>query len=666
MFYRLLYIFVLSISLIGSGFSQDTGETVKRSKDKILLEGEVYYIHVVKEKETLESISLAYGISEKNIALENPDVFHGLEVGMVLKIPADPVHIEEITIKSTDDFHYHVIQEGETLYFLSKKYGVPVEIIEQYNPEVEYSDLQINQVIKIPKDFKGQEQGRFSTEDYHYHYVQKGETLYSLSVFYGVTVDEIKALNPELQWGELKYDEYIKIPRKEEVDESDSIRPADALTGTDTTMVLYDTTLVYIDTSRWYMHYELMKDSIDTNPPAELNVGLFLPLLLHWDEYLDTARVDEEGELILTDPKEEQEEEAEKSPLNPRIIGYLDFYQGALLALDSLRNKGISINLNVYDTERSPEILEEILEMEEVSELDLIIGPVNELNLIRLAEYGRDKNIPVVSPFTPCNELLRYNPFLIQLFPSREVEFKKWADYLVDYYDETIILVCNGDPAELDQINYLKQEMLERLAYQTFLSEVSLKEVIINDNTTFDIAHILTQDNRNIVVIPSDNEAYVGNILTSMYFLSKEYEIRIFGLPNWPKFKSIDLEYFHELDVHYYTSFYVDYTRTDVMKFIRTYREVFQTEPYHVTPRGYNLSLYGYDIFNYFCTVVSEYGTSFVFQDVRPDYIPLLGPYDLHRNRKYDGLMNHHIDLIHFMKNFDIEVVPEPESNEYQ
>ena len=666
MFYRLLYIFVLSISLIGSGFSQDTGETVKRSKDKILLEGEVYYIHVVKEKETLESISLAYGISEKNIALENPDVFHGLVVGMVLKIPANPVQTEEITIKSTDDFHYHVIQVGETLYFLSKKYGVPVEIIEQYNPEVEYSDLQINQVIKIPKDFKGQEQGRFSTEDYHYHYVQKGETLYSLSVFYGVTVDEIKALNPELQWGELKYDEYIKIPRKEEVDESDSIRPADALTGTDTTMVLYDTTLVYIDTSRWYMHYELMKDSIDTNPPAELNVGLFLPLLLHWDEYLDTARVDEEGELILTDPKEEQEEEAEKSPLNPRIIGYLDFYQGALLALDSLRNKGISINLNVYDTERSPEILEEILEMEEVSELDLIIGPVNELNLIRLAEYGRDKNIPVVSPFTPCNELLRYNPFLIQLFPSREVEFKKWADYLVDYYDETIILVCNGDPAELDQINYLKQEMLERLAYQTFLSEVSLKEVIINDNTTFDIAHILTQDNRNIVVIPSDNEAYVGNILTSMYFLSKEYEIRIFGLPNWPKFKSIDLEYFHELDVHYYTSFYVDYTRTDVMKFIRTYREVFQTEPYHVTPRGYNLSLYGYDIFNYFCTVVSEYGTSFVFQDVRPDYIPLLGPYDLHRNRKYDGLMNHHIDLIHFMKNFDIEVVPEPESNEYQ
>jgi len=657
--YRVLFIFFISVSLIGSGFSQDTQGSVKRSTDKILLEGKVYYIHIVKEGETLEAISVAYGISEKNIALENPDVFRGLEVGAVLKIPADPVHTEEITIQSTDDFHYHVIKESETLYFLSKKYGVPVEIIEQYNPEVEYSDLQVNQVIRIPKKHAGQDQRRFSTEEYHYHYVQKSETLYSLSVFYSVTVDEIKELNPELQWGDLKYDEYIKIPRKEEFVEIDSIQPSDSVTRADTILLWYDTTLTYIDTSHWYRQYELLSDSLDITPHAELNIGLFLPLLLHWDEYIDSARIAKEDSLGLIPPTEE-EEEVERPPFNPRIIGYLDFYQGALLALDSLRNKGISINLNVYDTERSPEVLEEILQMEEISDLDLLIGPVNEQNVIKLAEYGREEKIPVVSPFTPCNKWLRYNPFLIQLFPSREVEFKGWADYLVEYYDETIILVSNGDSAELDQINYLKQELLERLAYQTFLSEVSLKEVIINDTTTFDIAHILTQDNRNIVVIPSDNEAYVGNILTSMYFLSKEYEIQIFGLPNWPKFKSIDLEYLHELDVHYYTTFYVDYTKSDVMDFIRTYREVFQTEPYHVSPRGYNLSLYGYDIFNYFCTLVSENGPGFVFQDVNSDYSPLLGPYDLRRRRRYDGLMNHHINLVHFMKNFDIEVIPAP------
>jgi LysM repeat protein len=669
--YRLLFIFIISTTFICAGLSQDIPGTVKRSTDKILLEGRIYYIHVVKEGEALEAISLAYGISEKNIALENPDVFQGLEVGMVLKIPADPIHAEEITIQSTDDFHYHVIGEGETLYFLSKKYSVPVEIIEQYNPEVEYSDLQINQVIKIPK-IKAEQEGRFSTEDYYYHYVQKGETLYSLSVYYGVNVDEIKALNPELQWGDLKYDEYIKIPRKEEVAEGDSVRHVPEAEGTDTTLVWRDTTLTffdtigwhdttftYDDTSGWHAYFEMMKDSIDTIPTVELNVGLFLPLLLHWDEYLDTAQVDEEEELALTDLQKEKEEE-ERPPFNPRIIGYLDFYQGALLALDSLRNKGISINLNVYDTERNPEILEGILNMDEISQLNLMIGPVNELNLDRLAEYGLEHKIPVVSPFTACNERLRYNPFLIQLFPSREVAFKGWANYLADYHNETIILVYSGDSTELDQVNYLKQELFEKLAYQTYLSEVSLKEAIINDTTTFDLAHILTQDRRNIVVIPSDNEAYVGNILTSMYFLSEQYEIRIFGLPNWPKFKSIDLKYLHELDVHYYTAFYVDYSRPDVMDFIRKYREVFQTEPFHVTPSGYNLSLYGYDIFNYFCTLVSEEGNGFVFQDSSPDYIPLLGPYDLQRTRKYDGLMNYHINLIHFTKDFNIEVVPEP------
>jgi len=661
---RLLFIFVISVSLIGSGFSQDTQGSVKRSTDKILLEGKVYYIHIVKEGETLEAISEVYGISEKNIALENPEIFRGLEVGAILKIPADPVHSEEIIIQSTDDFHYHVIQEGETLYFLSKKYGIPVDIIEQYNPEVEYSDLQLNQVIRIPKTSADQEQSRFTTEDYLYHYVQKGETLYSLSVFYDVTVDEIKELNPELQWGDLKFDEYIKIPRKEEYAEIDSIQPADSMIWTDTSLVWFDTTLTYIDTSYWYRQYELLEDSLDRTPRAELDVGLFLPLLLHWDEYLDSIRMAEMDSLGI-DPETVEEDEPERPPFNPRIIGYLDFYQGALLALDSLRNKGISINLNIYDTERSPEVMDKILQMEEIRDLDLLIGTVNDQNLIKLAEYGREENIPVVSPFTPCNKWLRHNPFLIQLFPSREVEFKGWADYLVDYHDETIILVYNGDSAELDQINYLKQELLERLAYQTFLSEVSLKEVIFYDTSTFDLAHILTQDNRNIVVIPSDNEAYVGNILTSLYFLSKEYEIQIFGLPNWPKFISMDLEYLHELDVHYYTSFYVDYSKPDVMDFMRTYREVYRTEPYHVSPRGYNLSLYGYDIFNYFCTLVSENGKGFVFQDVSPDYSPLLGPYDLRRIRRYDGLMNHHIYLIHFMKNFDIEVVPEPGARMY-
>ena len=143
-------LFIVSFLLATSGgLAQEPEFQVHRSMDKIILEGKVYYIHMVREKETLYGISKAYNVTEKVIASENPDVFAGLRPGMVLKIPAEPVVDESVEIMDTREFIYHVIKEGETLYFLSKKYGIDALEIEKANPEVTVSDIQINQVIKM-------------------------------------------------------------------------------------------------------------------------------------------------------------------------------------------------------------------------------------------------------------------------------------------------------------------------------------------------------------------------------------------------------------------------------------------------------------------------------------------------------------------------------------
>ncbi len=55
--------------------------------------------------------------------------------------------------------------KDETLYFLSGKYGIDVVEIENFNPEIKYSELQINQVLKIPKRKKNEEEDRFSVDD---------------------------------------------------------------------------------------------------------------------------------------------------------------------------------------------------------------------------------------------------------------------------------------------------------------------------------------------------------------------------------------------------------------------------------------------------------------------------------------------------------------------
>jgi len=278
---------LILVFLFAGAFSQEEGAVVKRSTEKVILEGKVYCIHYVREKETLYAISKAYNISEKIITLENPDLVAGLKAGMVLKIPADPVQVQEVKIPATDEFQYHIIRAGETVYSLSRKYGVPVEEIRKYNPEVAYSDLQINQVLKIPKKQYEQARDTVPTDQYFYHYVKKGETLYSLSIHYGVEESEIRDLNPQLKWRNLKTDENIKIPRKPEIVPPDSLVQIPDTTLLDSLAFIQDSARIrrWIDTDCM----ELMPDPIK----RKLTIGLFLPLSLRTEEILDSIALKE-------------------------------------------------------------------------------------------------------------------------------------------------------------------------------------------------------------------------------------------------------------------------------------------------------------------------------------------------------------------------------------
>src|SRR5450759_4385453 len=64
---------------------------VERSKDKVIISGVPYYIHIVKKGETAYSISRAYGITVEELTRENPPAVYGVNEGQALRIPVKPV-----------------------------------------------------------------------------------------------------------------------------------------------------------------------------------------------------------------------------------------------------------------------------------------------------------------------------------------------------------------------------------------------------------------------------------------------------------------------------------------------------------------------------------------------------------------------------------------------
>ncbi|MFC2098783.1 LysM peptidoglycan-binding domain-containing protein [Bacteroidota bacterium] len=648
-------LFIVSILLSSvAGLAQETEYQVHRSEDKIILEGKVYYIHIVREKETLYGISKAYNVTEKVIASENPDVFAGLRPDMVLKIPAEPVVDESVDIRDTEEFIYHVIKAGETLYFLSRKYGIDVVEIEKANPEVTISDLQINQVIKIPRRKTPAKEKDFPADSFVYHYVNKGETLYSLSVKYDVSIEEIKEINPELRWGELKSDEYIKIPR----------RTDQVLASEDPDSLMLDSMAV-VGLKGWMDTVPEAADSLGVpfwstlrirriRPEpisGSIKVAMMLPLYLHWDEVVDTLQIieGEEDQTILEEEKEEED------IVNPRIVGYLEFYEGALLAIDSLRKQGHSVTLYTYDTERDRGRTREILRKPEMQEMDLIIGPANYWNLEIVAEFARRYEIPMVSPFSSRKEIVNYNPWVFQTTPTYDVEFKAWADYLSDYYNKTMILVHNGDSNEYYRIQYLKNELFRRISEKADLEDLVFKEVIMNDSVNVDIANVLNSEQENLVIVPSDNEAYVSNVVSPLFYQLNEYDIHVSGMPQWNRFRNIDLIYFHNLNICYYTSFYMDFEKPEMLQFIDKFHSIYRTEPYRIMPRGYNLSIYGYDLMYTFVSALGEYGDNLIYFGEEIESNPILGPYRFRRISDFGGHVNTYIGMVKFYPDLSIE-----------
>ena len=151
---RSILIVLLGLLLSVPAFSQQE-PVIERSVNKVILEGKVYYIHVVEPGQTLYAISRVYNISQKEISIENPGVISGIRIGQTLKIPVESsteeeqINTSESRVKRKGKSS-HKVKKGDTFYSISKKYGISQEELQKANPSVRMDELRPGQRLHIP------------------------------------------------------------------------------------------------------------------------------------------------------------------------------------------------------------------------------------------------------------------------------------------------------------------------------------------------------------------------------------------------------------------------------------------------------------------------------------------------------------------------------------
>ena len=628
---------------------------VERSKDKAIISGVQYYMHKVKKGETAYSISRAYGITVEELTRENPPVIYGVKEGQILNVPVidgqENIEKQQSVIKVQRDesrFTYHRLQPGETVYSLSKAFGVSENEIIQANPGIEINKLSIGAEIAIPRREFMNAQQKFDESDkkYIYHKVVKGESLSSIARQYGLTVRELRRENRELRFPQVG--DYIRIP---------GIEPAETQRADE--QVIPDTSKVKEAESgskelrpSGYTPVKNLKGSFD--------VAVLLPFYLQENANrieIDSSKSVRGSRIYKVNNKPDEW-------IYPLSFDFVEMYNGILLAADTLRAAGLDISIHPYDIKSDTIGLHYLIESGKLAGMDLIIGPVYSYNLTRVAGYAKRLGIPVVSPVPLINNTsIINNPTLFMANSSLEVAQETLAKKLTEFSDNNFVFIHTDTASNDNDVKRFKNLIISELTKVIPYEDLKFREFIFYSRSMFDndsinrLSHTLSEHTRNIVIIASEEAPVISETIMDLHGLSKRFDITIFGYPAMRDIDNLDPKYLFDLNILTYSPYWIDYNQIDVKRFNIHFRQKFLTEPLE---RSYAWE--GYDIAYYFLSGLAIFGKEFI-SNPGVHYPDLLqSEFEFVRKDNTGGFENRKLFPVRHTKEYEVKLAEETDS----
>jgi LysM repeat protein len=466
--------------------------------------------HLVQPKETLYSLSKQYNITIDALKAANGNLLdNGLKIGMNIKIPASdgtvvavapvvkeavketpketPKVVESKPLPSSSGTTYHIIEPKETKYGISKKYGMTIEELERLNPQIA-NEFPIGMKLKVSGNAPAAVEAKpvveaskpvvndsksinenatapaSSTKKYLEEYVVKpNETVTTIANDYGMTEKELIALNPELKKG-VKLGMILRVPkgqRKEPVRKEQG---------------------------------NLMK-SINTN--ARKQLALLFPFNISKIES-DTinstqARLKKDKFLNLT----------------------LDFYSGALMAIDSAKVLGMNVDIKILDSQETKNTSNVIAlaEQNDLKSMDAIVGPFYQTNVEKLAELLEPTKTPVISPLS--KEAVKKISNLYQSMPSADLLRSSIFNYMKSKNGNILAVIDNKKGSVKQYIQEMQKE--------TRIVGLSDKGTVVADSLRIH----LQKDKLNYVVLASESTGMILATTAAMLAAQKEYQVQL-------------------------------------------------------------------------------------------------------------------------------------------
>lgn len=236
------------------------------------------------------------------------------------------------------------------------------------------------------------------------------------------------------------------------------------------------------------------------------------------------------------------------------ILPAVDFVQGALIALDSMKMGKENIKAFIYDTKSYSQGLPALIKNNKLDSLDLLIGAVRDADYKQLSDLALQKNIPFISVWYPNDGGVTGNPFTVILNSTLKAHCEAIYSYLLQNHGTDLIYLCRQKGIQEDKVaGYFKQ--LNEQDGRALLNIQTLETDSVF--TTAALQPKLDSNRKCIIIGGSLDENFAKNLASACYELFPSYPITLIGMPNWDGFTSLyKKEMYENFPIHFTTPYF--------------------------------------------------------------------------------------------------------------
>ena len=418
------------------------------------------------------------------------------------------------------------------------------------------------------------------------HKVKKKETIFGISKMYGITIDQLIEANPEMKTPdyELKKGTILKIPFATMQLQTQEAPKQEAPSANDVRN-------------------------------REIRLGVMLPL----------HDINGDGKRMV------------------------EYYRGVLMACDSVKKLGISVNVHAWNTPEDWDIRQTLLD-EDAAKCDIIIGPLYSKQMDALSSFVEKHDIQLVSPFSINAPQLTTNRHIFQIYQTpneiTEASVNRFVEQFRDFH--TVIIDCNDSTSRKGAFTTGIRRQMEQKNMTYSLT--SLK----SDEDAFSKA--FSRSKSNVVVLNTARSQELGvafSKINGLKVMVPELNITMFGYTEWLMYTQRYLENFYKYNTYIPSTFNYNPLTTATHRIEQKYRWNFHSDMQNRLPR---LAITGFDQAYFFLRGLHKYGKTFNGAAGMLGYAPVQTPLQFERYGN-GGLRNNMLIFVHYAPDHRVETI---------